>query len=188
MLVLEDDADTAALIKTLIEAELGIPVKAVWSGLAALDAVATAMPLAIIADLMVPELDGAEFMREVRQRYGTAVPLVVVSALARAKVQEAAGRAQARAVTKPFEVSDLLAAVADSVAPWLVAALEDRPKPGLADHVRRRLRSDPNGLVDLCWNVLRAANGTLADTRAMLRLLNQHREADRQRRYRGQRD
>ncbi len=121
VLVIEDDGATAKLMKTLIEEDLAVRVKVVRDGLAALDAVATLMPLAVIVDLMVPELDGEEFMAEVRRQYGVDVPMVVVSALAPGRVQAAADQAQAWAVPKPFDIDELVAAVAEAVAPWFVA-------------------------------------------------------------------
>ena len=50
ILVLEDDAATAQLLKTVIEYELAIRVQVAKDGQSALDTVAYAPPLAIIID------------------------------------------------------------------------------------------------------------------------------------------
>jgi signal transduction histidine kinase/CheY-like chemotaxis protein len=75
-----DDDETARYV---VEAHLrgtGWRVVGVGSGTAALEAVATALPAAIILDLSMPDLDGMQVLRRLRDRPATAeVPVVVHS-------------------------------------------------------------------------------------------------------------
>ena len=170
ILLLEDDGPTASLITTVIEEDLSIPVKVAGDGLTALRMVQAAMPLAIMVDLMVPALDGQAFMQEVRERHGSLVPLIVVSALPAGEVRAAASRAQARYLLKPFEIQDLVASVADAIAPWFEAAVDDRPQCGKLESVSRSLRSDADLLVERSWRVLARAHDSAGRAEALTRL------------------
>jgi CheY-like chemotaxis protein len=70
-----------------------------------------AAPDAVVLDLQLPHLDGAGFIRELRDHPGRGrVPLLVVSGAAQAA--DAADRLGADAlVRKPFDLDELLGAV-----------------------------------------------------------------------------
>ncbi|HYE00831.1 MAG TPA: response regulator, partial [Alphaproteobacteria bacterium] len=80
-LLVEDDEATRYLTRQILEAE-GWTVSEAADGRAALEAAEAQAPDAIILDLMMPEMDGFEFLAELRSR-GAAqtVPVVVVTAL-----------------------------------------------------------------------------------------------------------
>ena len=167
ILLLEDHGETARLITTLIEEDLAIRVQVVEDGVSALNAVEAAIPLLVIVDLMVPVLDGEQFMHIVRRRYGTTIRLVVLSALAEPEVQAVAERADARAVTKPFDLEELVTAVAEAVMPPFVAALDRRPQRGAADVLVRSLRSDAELLAERSHRLLAHARTSLDETKML---------------------
>jgi DNA-binding response OmpR family regulator len=81
ILVVEDDRDTRALLSRLLR-EQGWAVSEAANGCAGLESVAERSPDLILLDLMMPEMDGFEFILELRQREaGRAVPVIVLSAM-----------------------------------------------------------------------------------------------------------
>ncbi|HNG81797.1 MAG TPA: ATP-binding protein, partial [Burkholderiaceae bacterium] len=79
LLVVEDDPDSRAiLVQTL--AALGAEVAQARQGLEAL-AVLERQPVDLVfTDIRMPELDGLDLLRRIRQRWGAALPVVAVSA------------------------------------------------------------------------------------------------------------
>jgi CheY-like chemotaxis protein len=81
LLVVDDDALSRSLVRQATERE-GWTVSEAANGVEALDAVRAATPDAIVLDLMMPEMNGFEFLAELRQRpEWRAIPVVVVSAM-----------------------------------------------------------------------------------------------------------
>jgi CheY-like chemotaxis protein len=79
-LVVEDDAVTRALLVRALEGE-GWTVREAANGRAALEDVAAARPQLILLDLMMPEMDGFEFVQELhKQPDGHLIPVVVITA------------------------------------------------------------------------------------------------------------
>jgi CheY-like chemotaxis protein len=106
LLLLDDDEDALAWMKAALESR-GHEVKAFSSGRVALEAVSSFLPDLIVADIMMPELNGLAFARLVRKRPG--VPLIFVSI---AKKQAEAVLAGAVGyVQKPASAGELRAAV-----------------------------------------------------------------------------
>ena len=69
-----------------------------------------APPALVIADLMLPRVDGEAFLKRIRNRYGvSAAPMIILSASAtRARVAADLGVAS---LDKPFAMAELLKAV-----------------------------------------------------------------------------
>ena len=79
-LVVEDDDTTRALLRHLLEQE-GWQVREAENGRAALAAVASEHPRLILLDLMMPEMDGFQFVEELqRQHAHHTIPIVVITA------------------------------------------------------------------------------------------------------------
>jgi CheY-like chemotaxis protein len=79
-LVVEDDADTREMLRRNLEKN-GWEVAQADNGLVALCRVLERAPSVILLDLMMPEMDGFEFVRELRQRDpGRNIPIVVITA------------------------------------------------------------------------------------------------------------
>jgi PAS domain S-box-containing protein len=80
VLVVEDDAGTREIIRRLLE-KTGIQVVEAENGRVALERLAEGQPGLILLDLMMPEMDGFQFVDQVRQHEAWhAIPIVVVTA------------------------------------------------------------------------------------------------------------
>ena len=80
ILVVDDDAAFRELLRRMLEKE-GCLVAEAENGRVALERVREAPPALILLDLMMPELDGFEFVAEFRKHEGwRAIPIVVVTA------------------------------------------------------------------------------------------------------------
>jgi len=115
VLVVEDDPDLLALVEMIL-ADAGYAVTLACDGLQALARVEERMPGVILLDMRMPVMNGWEFAREYRARYGHAAPIVVVTAAedARARAQEIGADAW---LEKPFDVDDVVRMVARFVDP-----------------------------------------------------------------------
>jgi CheY-like chemotaxis protein len=80
VLIIEDDAATRQMLRGMLEKE-GWAVAESPDGHAALDQVAADRPALILLDLMMPRMNGFEFIAELRQREaGRGIPIVVLTA------------------------------------------------------------------------------------------------------------
>src|SRR5262249_59635540 len=113
VLVVDDDPDMLEVIELVLH-EAGYTTRTALNGQQALDAVALAMPALIVLDMLMPVMNGWQFAREFRTRYGAGAPIVVATAAehvhSRGDDIEAAD-----VLAKPFEVSDLLRILARHV-------------------------------------------------------------------------
>lgn len=113
VLVVDDDEDMIEVLELLLQ-DAGYATRTALNGQQALEAVARSMPALIVLDMLMPVMNGWQFAREFRARYGTGVPIVVASAAEH--VQHRGDEIDAAGVLpKPFEVSDLLRLVAQHV-------------------------------------------------------------------------
>ena len=110
VLVVEDDADLVALME-LVLSDAGYRVRTAPEGTAALARVGEEMPGLILLDMRMPGMNGWEFAREFRARYGRAAPIVVVTAAENARARAAEVEADGW-LSKPFEIDDVLRMVA----------------------------------------------------------------------------
>ena len=80
VLVVEDDADTCDTLRRMLEKE-GWTVSEAENGRVALARIAARRPDVVLLDLMMPEMDGFEFVAELRKRQEwRTIPVVVVTA------------------------------------------------------------------------------------------------------------
>ena len=80
VLVVEDDGQTRELIRRALEKD-GWQVSEAENGRAALDEIEKQMPGLVVLDLMMPVMDGFEFLAEFRKKEeGATVPVIVVTA------------------------------------------------------------------------------------------------------------
>src|SRR5205823_6671445 len=79
-LVVEDDPPTRELLRHVLEAD-GWTVREAGNGREALQVIGEGPPSLILMDLMMPEMDGFELIKELRQhpKWGT-IPVVVLTA------------------------------------------------------------------------------------------------------------
>ena len=109
ILIVDDEPSILATMAPLLRAR-GYEVTTATSGYAALEAVDRQQPQLVILDLGLPDLDGVEVCRRLRE--GRAVAIVVLSA--RGAEQDKVAALDAGAddyVTKPFGAEELLARI-----------------------------------------------------------------------------
>ena len=114
LLVVEDDNDARVLIRRLLEDAGAVVVAAadVASALASLDA---ARPAILISDIAIPEEDGYDLIRQVRERGYAAdtLPAIALTAFARAEDRSRALAAGYQAhLSKPVAAAQLLSVAA----------------------------------------------------------------------------
>jgi signal transduction histidine kinase/ActR/RegA family two-component response regulator len=104
VLIVEDDENNQALMRIVVEDVLGGRARICADGEHAVAEATGRPPALVLLDLMLPDVSGWEVARRLRQHARTrAVPLIAVSALARAQEREAAYHAGCDAyVSKPF--------------------------------------------------------------------------------------
>ena len=113
ILVVEDEADIASLIKHALERGGGAVVETVATGAAALAAAAAGPPDLMILDLNLPVMDGMEVCRLVRAKPDTAgVPIIMLTART-SEGDRVAGLDLGADdyITKPFSLRELTARV-----------------------------------------------------------------------------
>ena len=79
VLVVDDDEDMIEVIELVLH-DAGYATRTAMNGQQALDAVARSMPALIVLDMLMPVMNGWQFAREFRARYGPGVPIVVATA------------------------------------------------------------------------------------------------------------
>lgn len=80
VLVVEDDEEMNALEREFLEV-CGMDTVAAYSGTQAIDACDSRSVDAVLLDVMLPEKDGFETCRQIRERAGRALPIVMLTAL-----------------------------------------------------------------------------------------------------------
>jgi PAS domain S-box-containing protein len=116
VLVVDDEEDTRELVQRLL-AECQAEVVAVESAPAALDAVERFHPDVLLSDIGMPQQDGYQLVRTLRERdaeHGGRTPAAALTAFARPEDRDRALRAGYQMhVAKPVEANELIAVVAD---------------------------------------------------------------------------
>ena len=80
VLIVDDDEATRGVLRRMLEGE-GWPVVEAEDGIAALDRIADVEPALVLLDLMMPEMDGFEFLEVLRGKNECrTVPVVVLTA------------------------------------------------------------------------------------------------------------
>ncbi|HEX6292163.1 MAG TPA: response regulator [Herpetosiphonaceae bacterium] len=79
ILIVEDDPDIQQVLNELLSA-CGYSLLLVESGKAALDTIERELIDLVLLDLMLPDMDGAEVCRHIRQTYGVNIPVVMLTA------------------------------------------------------------------------------------------------------------
>jgi CheY-like chemotaxis protein len=81
LLLVEDDLDQQALMVLILQ-NLGYEVHAVDNGLQALEVLETWTPDLVVTDIMMPEMDGVSFVREMRASEELKhIPILVLTAI-----------------------------------------------------------------------------------------------------------
>jgi GAF domain-containing protein/DNA-binding response OmpR family regulator len=118
VLVVDDDAEVRQLLRRMLESE-GFAVVEAENGRVALERLRGESPSLILLDLMMPEMDGFEFVAELRRHEGwRAIPVVVITArdLSRDDRERLNGHVEKILQKGTYDRDQLLAEVRELVA------------------------------------------------------------------------
>jgi DNA-binding response OmpR family regulator len=106
ILILDDDEDLRGLLRRVLERD-GWEVVLAADAPAALELCERQRPALMIVDLMLPHMDGEEFLEEYRSRFEGSPPAVVL--LSASEVREEVARRLELDVSlpKPFEIDEI---------------------------------------------------------------------------------
>ena len=114
ILVVDDEEDLRLLLTDSLRRE-GFQVAAASSGREALALVEQEPPDLIILDLVMPEMDGIETLRRLRERGVTAKVLVLTAYGTAQQTREAMALGVREFIGKPFDLDRLIRIVAEEV-------------------------------------------------------------------------
>ena len=79
LLIIDDQKDTQVLLKNRLEA-VGYDIKQAWNGKEGLWKVLEHKPDLILVDVIMPEMNGIEFVNRLRSiEKGSSIPVIVIS-------------------------------------------------------------------------------------------------------------
>jgi len=110
VLVVDDDTAVRRLVRTVLARE-GYQVDEAYGGREALEKIAWDGYDAIVLDLMMPEISGFDVLSAISQVRPYSECGVVISAAASQRIGESESPLIRARLRKPFEISDLVAAV-----------------------------------------------------------------------------
>jgi two-component system KDP operon response regulator KdpE len=109
ILVVDDEAQITRVLRAALQSN-GYEVSVARNGVEAIALYLESQPDLVITDLSMPEMDGVELTREIRQRASTPIIVVSVRNQESAKIQ-ALDEGADDYITKPFGIQELLARV-----------------------------------------------------------------------------
>lgn len=118
ILLVDDDPEIQQLVRILL-ARIGVETVTASSASAAAQTLkAQPLPDLLILDLMLPEVSGLEFLRQLRARdFFEPMPVLVLSALIDAvTIREALDAGADRYLTKPYIANNLVTIVQDMLS------------------------------------------------------------------------
>lgn len=158
LLVVEDDADIANMLKIYF-GSLGYDVEVAARGSEALERTRSALPHLIVLDIMLPDIDGYEVCRTLRQSTRTShIPVIFLT-----QKDERSDKLQGLElgaddyITKPFDIEELKLRVQGALRRAERESLTD-PRSGLPagrlieDQLRRTIRESGWAYLDLRIN------------------------------------
>ena len=108
--VIDDDQDVLDLVRTMLELE-GHQVMTFHSSLTALEGLGTKSPNLVILDIKMPEIDGMELLRHIRES-AQETTVIIITAFATVETAVAAMKAGGYDyITKPIDYDALMLAV-----------------------------------------------------------------------------
>ena len=117
ILIVDDEYDHRLLLSDLLESRGFSPITA-ESGSEALEKLSTQRVNLVITDLMMPEMNGLELIRQMAMRTGLErTPVILVTGTPRESLEELAKSAGAFAtVLKPYNVNRLITLITSALA------------------------------------------------------------------------
>lgn len=112
ILAVDDENDVLLIIKTALQSE-GYRVLTAPNGKDGLALAEEKQPNLILLDLMMPEMDGMEVLRKLKESGRTAkIPVIILTGLSdRSKVRQALDQGTSFYIVKPFDYQELVSKV-----------------------------------------------------------------------------
>ncbi len=112
ILAIDDENDVLLVIKTALQSE-GYIVETATNGYDGLAVAEDTRPHLILLDLMMPEMDGMEVLKRLKENPATdSIPVIILTGLSdRAKIRTALDQGTAFYIVKPFDYQDLITKV-----------------------------------------------------------------------------
>jgi DNA-binding response OmpR family regulator len=107
VLVVDDERYIVDLLADLLEEE-GYDVERAYDGIGALEVIDHQTPDLVLADVMMPRLDGLALVRTMRER-GLAVPIILMSAAVTPRYSDVTF------LPKPFDIDHVLNLIANAL-------------------------------------------------------------------------
>lgn len=124
--VVEDNPDSRDMIAYMLRLQ-GYEVWCAGDGLEAIEQLQSQRPDIIITDIQMPNLDGIELIKRLRQQPEMrAIPILVMSAYRSGMIQEALAAGATASTRKPVQVDTLLQTVRE-LLPLLLLLLVNLP-------------------------------------------------------------
>ena len=115
ILIAEDDDDQRELYTQMLEME-GFKVNSVASGKEVLEVLQQSHPDVILTDIGMPEMDGLELIRRVKEQLAD-IPVVVMTSFQKGYLTLARAAGASGTITKPFSAEDLYTAILEVLPP-----------------------------------------------------------------------
>ena len=113
ILVVEDNNDLQLLFKLVLESA-GYQVATADNGQDALEYIAQIQPQLILMDIMMPEINGLQVTRNIRQTPNNqSLPILLVSAIDRLNDEQLQNSKANGILYKPFDIDDLISRVSE---------------------------------------------------------------------------
>ncbi|MBI2848957.1 MAG: response regulator [Chloroflexi bacterium] len=113
ILVVDDDIGLLNMMQMVLQEE-GYEVMTAEDGAIALEIIQKHPPRLILLDMFMPNMDGWEFVRQFRTRYGHQIPILIVTAASDARQWGKAMGANGW-IGKPFVLEHLIETVANCI-------------------------------------------------------------------------
>jgi two-component system alkaline phosphatase synthesis response regulator PhoP len=112
ILAIDDENDVLIIIKTALQSE-GYQVLTASNGFDGLAAAEDKKPDLILLDLMMPEMDGMEVLKRLKENKGTdQIPVIILTGLSdREKIRMALDQGTSYYIVKPFDYQGLVSKV-----------------------------------------------------------------------------
>ena len=111
VMVVDDDDGVREILGLALSAE-GYEVESAEDGARALRALALRPADVVLVDMRMPEVDGAEFCRQYAQQRGGGGPVILMTAAMAGRTMPTALPGVIETLAKPFDLDDVLGAVA----------------------------------------------------------------------------
>ncbi|MBE9177192.1 response regulator [Oculatella sp. LEGE 06141] len=111
ILVVDDVPDNIFLLQAILEVE-GYNVDTADCGSAALTQIQASLPDLVLLDIMMPDLDGYEVTRQIRQNQTAShLPIILITAYEQSNRNEGIAAGANEFICKPIDFEELLAVI-----------------------------------------------------------------------------